>query len=239
MTTRQLISAAAGLALLFVATGAAAQASGTRGHWGEDQVFRFDLGSFEPRGDSQYWEDKEFDFTTTPGDFEDIEFRFEWIKFLSDHLGLAVSASVYEAADTAEYERFEDQFGGAIRHRTDLEISSFSVGLVVHLTQRDKVVVPYLGLGGGVWAWSLTEAGDFIDFGAADLEIFNDYFYDEGTAFGYYWRAGLEIPLAPNWALYAENRWQRVDDELGGDFEGLGDLDLSGETIAAGLSVSF
>jgi opacity protein-like surface antigen len=239
MTTRNSLLTASVLALLLIAPTAATYASSTRGHWGEDQVFRFDLGSFEPRGDSQYWDEKVFDFTTSTEEFEDVEFRIEWIRFLGDHLGLAIAASVYEGGSTDEYRDFEDQFGGAIRHTTELEIDSLTLGLLIHLTQRDNAIVPYVGIGGGVWGWSLSEFGDFIDFSTVDLEIFDDFFYDEGDALGYYWRVGVEIPLAPNWAIYAENRWQRVDDELGADFEGLGELDLSGETISAGLSISF
>lgn len=239
MTTRKTLLTALLLALLLIAPTAATYASGSQGHWGEDQVFRLDLGSFTPRGDSMYWDDKEFDFTTNADEFDDVEFRVEWIRFLGDHLGLAVAASGYEAGSTAEYLRFEDQFGGAIRHTTELEINSLTLGLLVHLAQRDRALVPYVGVGGGLYSWTLSEFGDFIDFSAADLEVFNDFFYDEGDTLGYYFRIGLEIPIAQNWAVYAENRWQRVDDELGSDFEGLGKLDLSGETISAGLSVSF
>jgi opacity protein-like surface antigen len=226
-------------AIMLILAAPALAANGTRGHWGEDQVFRIDIGQFQPKGDSTYWEDVEFDFTSKPADFEDVVVGVEWVKFLGDRLGLAVSGTFYEGSDTMEYRAYEDQFGGGIRHRTDLEVSSLMLGLLVHLTQRDKPIVPYIGGGGGFWAWRLTESGDFIDFLTPDLEIFPDYFEDEGDAVGFYWRAGIEVPLAPNWALYAEGRWQDVDDELGGDFEGLGNLDLSGTSYSAGLSISF
>jgi opacity protein-like surface antigen len=239
MTTKRLMYLAAALSLLVAGTTTAVHAGNTSGHWGEEQVFRIDLGSFELRGDSVYWDDKAFDFTASINDYEDTAVGIEWIKFLGDHLGLAVSASSWEGAATQEYRRYEDQLGGSIRHRTELESTSLTLGLLVHLTQRDRAIVPYVGIGGGVWSWQLTEFGDFIDFSTEDLEVFDDFFLDEGDAVGYYWRVGLEIPVAQNWAVYAENRWQRVDDELGGDFGGLGTLDLSGETISAGVSVSF
>lgn len=238
MTYRKSLLTASLLAL-FVIVPATSFASGNRGHWGEEQVFRFDLGAFEPRGESVYWDDKRFDFTTDTGEFEDLAFSVEWVRYLGDRLGFSVAARGYEGAGTAEYIRFEDQFGGAIRHTTELETNSLTIGLLFHLMQRDRAIVPYFGIGGGLYQWSLAEFGDFIDFGTADLDIFNDYFYDEGDALGYYWRIGLDIPIAPNWAVYVENRWQRADDELGGDFEGLGELDLSGETVSAGLSISF
>ncbi len=239
MTTRRFIWLAPILTLLLLVPTTAANAGNAPGHWGEEQALRIDIGSFEPRADSEYWDDKEFDFTADREDYEDAVLGVEWVRFLGDRLGLAVSFSTYEGEARQEYVRFEDEFGDSIRHTTELEISSFTLGLLVHLAQRDRAVVPYVGLGGGVWLWRLSEFGDFIDFSTADLEIFNDFFEDEGEALGYYWRAGLEIPVAPNWAVYAESRWQRVDDGLDGDFEGLGELDLSGQTISAGVSVSF
>ncbi|MDH3253370.1 MAG: outer membrane beta-barrel protein [Acidobacteriota bacterium] len=239
MIGKKLMWLAPVLMLLLASHAVAANGGGTRGHWGEDQIFRFDLGSFEPEADSQYWSDKAADFTGDSGDFDDAAIGIEWVRFLGDRLGLAFSGSFYEGAARQEYLRFEDQFGAPIRHTTELDISSFTLGLLVHLAQRDRALVPYVGLGGGVWAWRLREFGDFIDFTTADFEIFDDFFEDEGGALGYYWRAGLEAPIATNWSVYAEGRWQRVDDELGSDFEGLGELDLSGRTLSAGLSVSF
>jgi opacity protein-like surface antigen len=225
---------------LLIALPAMAGQSGYRasGHWGEDQVFRFDLGAFTPRGDSRYWDDKEVDFTGDADDFEDAVLGVEWVKFLGDRTGLALGATFWEGGTDQAYLDFVDDRGFDIVHRTDLEVSSLTLGLLFHLTQRDRAIVPYVGAGGGVWAWRLTEVGEFIDF-TQGLEIFDDFFEDDGTALGYYWRAGLEVPIADSWAVHAEARWQRVDDDLGADFEGLGELDLSGRSISAGLSVSF
>jgi len=237
MTRKQRIWAAPAVMMLLAVPGFAA--NGNYGHWGETQVFRIDVGQFEPDGNSDYWDDIGFDFTADSEDFEDVVIGLEWIKFLSDRLGFAVSGTFYDASQTAEYRRFEDQFGSGIFHATDLEVTSFTIGLLVHLTQRDQAIVPYVGAGGGLWAWRLSEFGDFIDFGTDGLDVFSDFFEDEGDAFGYYWRAGIEVPLAPNWAVYAEGRWTDVDDELGRDFGGLGTLDLSGKSASAGLSISF
>ena len=239
MTTRKLIWVAPILMLLLAVPATVASAANTRGHWGENQIFRFDLGYFETDGDSEYWDDRLKDFTGTASDFEDVAIGVEWVKFLGDRLGFAVSVSGYEGGSTEEYRDYEDQFGGAIFHTAELELTSLTLGLFVHLTQRDRAIVPYIGLGGGVWEWRLTEVGDFIDFKTEDLEVFSAFFRDEGDTLGYYWRFGFEVPVAQNWSAYAESRWQRVEDDLGGDFRGLGEIDLSGQTISAGISVSF
>ena len=39
--------------------------------------------------------------------------------------------------------------------------------------------------------------------------------------------------------VFAEGRWDRADDELGGDFEDLGTIDLSGRRVFGGLAWHF
>ncbi len=231
----------AGTALLLALSAPAAEAQGRpvgRGHWGEDQAIRLLFGNFEPRGESQYWDDKLLDFTGGPEDFDDFTFGIEYLRFLGPRLGLLVSTSFYEGSARQAYLDFVDERGFDITHRTDLEITDLTFGLVYNLTRRDAVVVPYVGAGGGFYFWSLVEDGEFIDFDR-QLEIFGGRFVDDGTAFGYYLQAGLEVPLGPNWSVFADGRWVRADDDLGDDFEGFGKLDLSGNRYSLGVAWSF
>ena len=70
-TSNLLLRAAAVAALLAVAAPAAAQ----RRYAGvEDSSFRLRLGQFEPRGDSDYWNEKFADFTGDIDQFDDIAF---------------------------------------------------------------------------------------------------------------------------------------------------------------------
>jgi opacity protein-like surface antigen len=228
------------LIITLAAPASANQASrSSRGHWGEEQALRIDLGLFEPRGESTYWDEKAIDFTGGPEDFEDVSVGIQYVRFLGPRLGLVVGGNFFEGGEDQEYLAFEDERGFSIRHRTELEISSLTLGLLFHLMRRDATIVPYVGIGGGFYFWRLTEVGDFIDFSTPRLDIFYDFFEDEDETLGYYYQAGLEVPMARNWSVYGEARWQRADDDLGGDFEGLGELDLSGRTIMAGISWSF
>ena len=79
----------------------------------------------------------------------------------------------------------------------------------------------------------------FIDFTADEPTVFDDFFVDEHEAFGYYLQAGVEFAIGDGWALFAEGRWDRVDDELEGDFVGLGELDLSSKRVSAGIAWTF
>jgi hypothetical protein len=45
--------------------------------------------------------------------------------------------------------------------------------------------------------------------------------------------------LGDTFAFFAEGRWDSAEDELTDDFEGLGDIDLAGQQISAGVSWRF
>lgn len=210
-----------------------------RGHVGENNVLRFQLARLTPRGEGDYWEDKQLDFTGTPDDFEDLSFTVDYQRLVTNRISVMLSMGFFEGSEDQAYLDFVDDQGNDILHRTTLERAAFTVGLLVHPLGRDAVVSPYLGGGLGAYLWRLEESGDFINFNVDPPLIVVDTFSDEGDAFGHYWIVGLEVPLSWSWAAFAEARWQRVDQELGGDFIGFGELDLSSREVGVGASVSF
>lgn len=233
--TTWMAMAAAGLVL--AASAAEAQ---TYRRYGGDNALRFRVGMFTPEGESDYWTDNAQVFTGDASDFDDITIGGDFRFGLGERLGLVLSGDVYEGSEDQAYLDFEDSFGGDIFHSTTLDIASLTAGLVFNILPSDSAVVPYVGAGGGFYFWTLTEEGDFIDFGDSQgPTIFTDFFEDEGEALGWYWLVGLEVPLGAQWAVFAEGRWQTVEDELSGDFAGFGDIDLSGRQIAAGASWKF
>lgn len=228
--------AAAGLAL----AGVTAEAQYYRGGGGSDNAFRFRAGIFTPEGESDYWTENELVFGSDADDFEDIALGADFRFALGSRLGLIVSGDLYEAEDDLAYLDFTDERGADIFHTTTLDVSALTAGLVFNLTPPDAAIVPYLGAGGGFYLWNLTEDGDFIDFAdPLGPSIFTTRFEDEGEALGWYLLAGIEVPVGARWSLFAEGRWHTVEDELSGDFAGLGDLDLSGRQITGGASWRF
>lgn len=224
--------------LLVVAMPALAQRRHQRYEPEREGAFRIHLGAFQPEGDSEYWRNKERDFTGSIDDFENASFGLDYLLPLSGRLSLMFSGSGYEGDATNAYRDFDDNFGDRIRHDTTLDIASATLGLVLHLTGADTAVQPYLGAGGGAYPWRLEESGDFVDFGVPSRPIFSDDLKSEGVGFGYYWLAGLEAPISRSLSIFAEGRWTRVDDDLSDDFEGFGKLDLGGREFAAGLAWS-
>lgn len=200
---------------------------------------RFRLGQLTPEGDSPYWEEKAIDFTRDVDDFEDLFVGGDFLWDTTPWLGVMVSLDHFSTDVDQEYRDFVDDQGFPIAHTTTLEITPVTLGLVVRLAPPRAPVRPYLGAGGGLYLWRLQEEGDFIDFTTSPPEIFFGDFEDDGSPFGYYLLAGIEVPLGAYLSLVAEGRWDQADDELEGDFAGLGDLDLSGRRVSAGISWTF
>ena len=200
---------------------------------------RVSAGVFEPEGDSQYWDETFQTFTGEVSDFEDLQVAVEYQRRLGQRLSLVVGLDAYEGIQDQAYLDFADTQGFDILHETALEISAATVGVRFDLAPAGATVVPYLGAGGGFYAWRLTESGEFIDFDVFPEEIFLTTFEDDGSAFGYYLAAGLEIPLGRTFSIFAEAKFSDASDDLSGDFEGLGELDLSGQRFAGGFSWRF
>ncbi|HRC84675.1 MAG TPA: hypothetical protein PK413_03600, partial [Thermoanaerobaculia bacterium] len=62
---------------------------------------------------------------------------------------------------------------------------------------------------------------------------------DDGVAYGWYGLVVLEVPVSSAMSFFAEGRWTDAEDDLSGDFEDLGKLDLSGRALSAGVSWRF
>lgn len=228
------------LLLPVLPSGSSAEAQVARSpYYYYDNAIRLRVGLLTPDGDSEYWQDRQLDFTGNADDFEDAAVGLDYIHYLKPRIGLLVGLQGFEGASDAAYLDFVDDRGFDIVHRAVFETTSVELGLVLHLADRRSTISPYIGGGGGFYSYNLLEDGDFIDFSFTEPEIFNDFFEAEGTAIGGFAVAGVDVPLGESLALFVEGRWQFADDELEDDFEGFGQIDLSSQTIAAGLTWSF
>ncbi len=213
-----------------------------QGRWGpgaDSSSLRFRVGLFDPAADSSYWDGSLLDFTGSAGDFQDVAVGLDYVWRFSSRSGLMLTFDHWEGDTTQAYRDYVDGGGGDIRHTTTVETSGIGAAWVYHLVDRPAPVSPYLGVGGGLVSWRLEEAGRFIDFTTAQGEIFAARFVDEGTTLAWYALAGVEVGLSPTWSLLVEARWRSADDELSGDFAGLGTLDLSGTELTCGVSLNF
>lgn len=225
------------LLILVAAAPAAAQRRGR--HDPPDHALRLRLGLFVPDGSSEYFEDKALDFTGDAEDLEDLSFGLDYRLEVTPRFSLLFSGNLFEGQNDQHYLDFTDELGNEVEHTTTLEIASLTAGAVVHFAGPEAVVRPYVGAGGGLYTYRLEEAGEFIDFNPPPPEIFDGIFEEQGETFGYYWLAGLEVPVSRNFALFAEGRWHNADADFEDDFEDLGNLDLSGRDLSAGVTWRF
>lgn len=226
------------LAALVLAALAAVPASAQ--YYGGDNTLRFRAGLFEPEGDSQYWDDAEALFTGDASELEDTVLGVDYQRSLdpAGRFSLLVSASGFEGEDRREDRFFEDDLGFPIEHDVILTLAAFTAGVNVDLLPQGPIR-PYVGAGGGYYVWELEETGDFVSAGPAANTIFFESFVEDGATFGYYYLAGVGVPINPSFGLFAEARWHNAEDELSDDFDGFGDLDLSGREITGGFSWTF
>ena len=206
-------------------------------HYGSDRFgeFRIWVGGFRPDAHDAYWNDNFRNFTSSKSDFQDVIGGGDFIYHFDRFNAVMFSASFYSTTVTSSYRNFLDQNNNRIRHATDFEIASGSVAYVLFPAGTHTPVIPYLGAGVGIYGWRLRETGDFIDFNHGNA-IFNDRLEDTGTAFGYFFLAGLEIPVTRHMAFLIDGRYTKSHDTLGSDFAGFGRLDLSGGQIAGGIA---
>lgn len=235
---KRIVTALAVIALVTVAVPASAQYRQHR-YGGGDNALRIHAGLFTPDGDSEYWDGTFLDFTGDADDFEDVTIGFDYVRRLQGNLKLVVSGTAFEGEADQAYLDFVDTFGNDIFHTTTLQVTSATLGLAIDLAPRNAPLVPYLGAGGGLYAWDLEESGEFIDFLTDPPEIFPATFQDDGVVFGWYWMAGLDVPVGNTWSVFFQGRWHYAEDDLEADFVDLGKLDLGGREITAGFSWSF
>lgn len=222
--------------LLLVLAAADAEAQWQR-HSEPNGQLRFRLGLFEPAGGGDGWDAVFEGFTGQPSDLQDFVWGTDFLWRTGRHTAVLFGFSYYGGATTSGYQDWVGDDGGEIRHTTSLDIGDLTAAFLYRF--GSSAVRPYLGVGGGFVSWRLTDEGYFIDFGAAGQPVVWAWYGADGTTFEAFALAGLEIPINPRWSLIIEGRYRYATDELGDDFAGFGELDLTGYELTAGFGVNF
>ena len=204
----------------------------------EQGQFRLSVGTFEPRGDSEFWDGNSQLFTGSASDLKDVMWGGDFLWSINANASVMFSLETVEGATTQSYRGDYLEGGAPISHRTKLEVTPFTVGLVFYPAGKKAPVIPYLGFGGGLYWWRYTENGDFI-FNDEALPIFTGEYRADGVQAGFFGVAGLDIPVQKNWSVFAEVRYHKVRAEMGDDFDGMGKIDLSGPQVSAGVAWRF
>ncbi len=207
---------------------------------GAANQLRLRVGEFRPSGDSDFW-DETFDvFTGSASSLDDTLFGLDWRHRIgTTAVDVEVSVANFDGKATVGYRDYLDTDGAEIRHLAELELQPLTIAVVGYPFGRDRSFRPYVGIGAGFYWWRYREHGDFIDFGVDPPEVFTEAYVSEDTALGWFFEAGVDLMLSPDWSLFVDARWHDVDDELGDDLAGFGTIDLSGNEVSLGVAFHF
>ena len=222
------------LAAVSVAPAVIAQSGGSK------SAFQIRLGGFFLEADGEFWAENESVFTLDGSDFDGASLGLSFVSSLNNKLEIGINADFHEE-ETFSFYRGEVL---PIGHETRLESVPVTVDVrfipAGRFRNRSRGAVRqpvfYVGVGAGLNFWEYEEIGDFIDFTVDPNEIFFDRFIEDGEALQVHVLAGLEIPLSPGFNLLLEGRYSWADDNLSGDFAGLGDIELGGTSAFIGGS---
>ncbi len=245
MRTRSLLA----VAVVVLAVAAPAQAQ-PRGGGDTTNSFEFRLGGFFPAGGGEFWDGTESTFDLSHSDFNDAMLGISYVAGITNNFELGFNLGFYDSTVRAGYRDFVDQDGFPILHDTTLRLTPLTVdfrflpgGRYSLRGRRGQYrvhhPVPYVGAGAGMNFWSYRETGDFLDFSQSPPVVFPASFRDSGTAFEGHVLAGVELPVGPAWGVLFEGRYSWSSVTPGGDFAGLGKLNLGGPSAFIGASLHF
>ena len=185
--------------------------------------------------------------TVDGGDWDGLAVSGELGVRLTDRLDLVVDFGQARSSVTSEFRDWVDQDDLPIVQSTRFTRRPLNVGVRYFLSDRGRQIsrfawipnsfVPFVGAGvGSVW-YDFLQEGDFIDF--ETLEIFGDVLEASGRANTAQLFAGFQYSLGKYGVLTGEGRYRFGATEIGGDFVGFDDLDLSGLQLSVGLGFRF
>ncbi|MEJ2502515.1 MAG: outer membrane beta-barrel protein [Gemmatimonadota bacterium] len=192
-----------------------------------------------------------FDFTreqltVDEGDFASPAFLMELGARVTERLDVAAGLEYASRTVNSEMRDWVTQDDRPITQSTEFRRTRLMGSVKGYLLPRGRTISqlawvpnrwsPYLGLGAGYTWYEFFQEGDFVDF--ETLDIFSDRFRSTGSGGTLHALAGVELSLSPRFLVRGEYRYIWGDGGFSGsDFEGFGDIDLSGSSFTLGLGV--
>jgi hypothetical protein len=195
-----------------------------------------------------------FDFVTDQltlnrGDFNAPGVDGEVAVTLTDRLQAVIGVDYSQMNASSEYRRFVDNNRQPINQKTKLAQVQVTGSLRMALTDRGRAVstlawiprgvTPFVGAGGGVAYYDLSQVGDFVDALDPRLAVFTDAFYSQGWAPTAHVLGGVDIHVARRLFTTFEGRYRWAKGNLDSQWVDFDPIDLSGFRLSAGINVPF
>lgn len=200
-----------------------------------------------PSADSEIFDLTREELTVDGNDFQSAAFGVDIAYRITERFDISLGTGVAHSSTDSEFRDFVGSDDLPILQTTRLTRVPTVVTVKAYLRDRGRAVSsfvwipekwsPYLGVGGGILWYRFEQEGEFVDFDT--LEIFEDVFTSEGTTPTGHVFGGVDISLTPKLVLTGEGRYSFASSELGLDFSGFDNIDLTGFQARVGISVRF
>ena len=207
----------------------------------------FRIGRFFPRAESELFDMVMSELTLEKNDFRAWDFGFDGGADFHERLELVVSMDYLSRTKLSEFRDYVDEQDLPIIQETNYAQLPLTAGLKFLLIPRGRQVgqyawlpsrfIPYLSAGAGVMWYRFEQEGDFVDFDT--LEIFYAKLRSSGWTPTGYLGGGIDINVFKYAYLVLDLRYSWAKPELGRDFVGFDNLDMTGLRATAGLQWHF
>jgi opacity protein-like surface antigen len=252
--SRQMQRRMAGVAaLLAVAIGAAPAGAQTNG--GDGFLFgqpsaqiSVRAGYARPGASSDLFTESFDQFSLTKSSLASPDVGAELGVRLAPRLDFTLGVEYAGRATKSDYRYFYDNNQQPIEQTTTFNRVPVTAGLKAYLTPRGRAigslawipasVTPWVGAAAGATWYRFQQEGDFIGPPTpAGLPIYNDKLESSGWGFAMQGSGGVDVNVSARMAVTADARFTRSHAALDRDyFTGYQDLDLSGVSVALGLT---
>ena len=193
---------------------------------------------------SAFYSQAQRDFTLSKSDFSSPILGAALGIRLTPQLDFTLDAAWSGMSKASHYRNFVDNNNQEIEQSTTLRRVPVTGNLKLFLAPRGRSVgrlayipskvVPWIGVGGGAMWYHLEQSGDFIN--TTSGAVFNDKFQDNGWGPALQGMGGVDVSLTPRVALTGDARYVWSKATMGTDFQGYDKIDLSGVSVALGVT---
>ncbi len=200
-----------------------------------------------PDANSQIFQFVTSNLTLSKRDFNSPSGEVDASLTISPRLDFMVSSGYAASSTPSEFRNFTGSDGLPIQQTTRFSRVPVTAGLRYYLTERGRQVGSFAWIpskyafytGGGVgWVWSrFSQTGDFVDF--STLDVFTHQYTSSSTSAMADVFTGVDYSLNPRMALTAQAKYAFSRANMGDDWQGFNQIDLSGLAFTAGVHFRF
>ena len=182
-------------------------------------------------------------FTLSKSDFSGPTFGGELAFRLAPRFDLTFDVAYAGVNRRSEYRDFVDNNNLPIRQTTSFTRVPLTANVRAYLTPRGRsvgslafipsTVVPWVGVGGGAMWYRFRQSGDFID---GSGNVIPGQSESSGWGPALQGMGGVDVSVTPRIAVTGDARYTWARASLGTDFSGFNKIDLSGVSVALGLT---